>query len=101
VSWGSEAERESLARATLVVQATPLEREEELATVDHASRRLLLIDLRYGRELTPWVRRARSLGREAYDGLGLLVFQARRSLSLWTGRAVPVDPLARAVGWPR
>ena len=37
----------------------------------------------------------------AYDGLGLLVFQARRSLALWTARPVPLDPLARAVGWPR
>ena len=44
---------------------------------------------------------ARAAAFEAYDGLGLLVFQARRSLALWTARPVPVDPLARAVGWPR
>ena len=32
---------------------------------------------------------------------GLLAFQARRSLALWTGCEVPVDALMRAVGWPR
>ena len=44
---------------------------------------------------------ARALGRSAYDGLGLLAYQARRSLSLWMGADVPIEPLARAVGWPR
>ena len=44
---------------------------------------------------------ARAAGLESYDGLGLLLFQARRSLSLWIGSPVPVDSLARAVGWPR
>jgi shikimate 5-dehydrogenase len=47
------------------------------------------------------VRAARALGLHAVDGLGLLVHQARRSLSLWLGREVPLEPLAAAVGWPR
>jgi shikimate dehydrogenase len=59
------------------------------------------VDLVYGPEVTPWVRAARAAGIEAVDGLGLLVFQAQRSLALWTGREVPLAPLARAVGWPR
>ena len=46
-----------------------------------------------------WVLAAREAGHEAMDGLGLLVHQARRSLMRWTGREVPVEPLARAVGW--
>jgi shikimate dehydrogenase len=83
---------------TLVVNATPL--GEPLA-VDHLPRRALVVDLRYGREITPWIRAARAAGLEAHDGLGLLVFQARRSLSLWLSRPVSVDPLARAVGWSR
>ena len=93
VPWGDG----SLA-ATLVVNATPLE-----SPLAHAAlpARALRIDLRYGEEVTAWVREARALGIEAYDGLGLLVFQARRSLALWCARPVAVDPLARAVGWPR
>jgi shikimate 5-dehydrogenase len=47
------------------------------------------------------VRAARSHGIEAWDGLGLLTAQARRSLALWLDANVPFDVLARAVGWPR
>jgi len=98
VAWRSTAESTALAQATLVVNATPLEDPVPLERLDP---RALLIDLRYGERVTEWVRRARARGLHAYDGLGLLVFQARRSLALWTGREVPADPLARAVGWPR
>ena len=83
---------------TLVVNATPLDAPVALETLPA---RALIIDLRYGPDVRGWIRAARAAGREAYDGLGLLVFQARRSLALWLSRPVPVDPLARAVGWPR
>jgi len=83
---------------TLVVNATPLDAPVGLEALPA---RALIIDLRYGTEVRGWIRAARAAGREAYDGLGLLVFQARRSLALWLSRPVPVDPLARAVGWPR
>ena len=61
----------------------------------------LLIDLVYGERPTEWVRAARHRGRQAVDGLGLLVHQARRSLEMWFQREVPLEPLERAVGWPR
>jgi shikimate dehydrogenase len=99
--WPSSAEPGALVRATLVVNATPLEEPVTSEDLEHPARGVLLIDLRYGARVTPWVMRARAAGLEAYDGLGLLVFQARGSLSLWTGLEVPIDPLARAVGWPR
>ena len=101
VAWRSEAEAASLAAANVVVNATPLAGEEGAAPVELLPRRALIVDLVYGPAITPWVRRARLAGLEAYDGLGLLAFQARRSLTLWTGREVPIDPLMRAVGWPR
>ena len=84
--------------ATVVVNATPLESPVAQAALPAGA---LRIDLRYGADITAWVREARALGLDAYDGLGLLVFQARRSLALWCARPVAVDPLARAVGWPR
>jgi shikimate dehydrogenase len=101
VEWRSAAEATALATASVVVNATPLAGEEGAAPLDRLPRAALIVDLVYGPEITPWVRHARSAGLEAYDGLGLLAFQARRSLALWTGREVPLDPLMRAVGWPR
>ena len=83
---------------SLVVNATPLASPTSLAGLRS---RTLIVDLRYGPGVTDWIGAARAAGFEAYDGLGLLVFQARRSLALWLSRPVPVDPLARAVGWPR
>ena len=101
VAWRSGAEAEALADASVVVNATPLADEEGAAPVDLLPPRALIVDLVYGPEITPWVRRARAAGLEACDGLGLLAFQARRSLALWTGREVPIAPLTGAVGWPR
>jgi shikimate dehydrogenase len=96
--WDESRLRDRLGKATLVIHATPLDSPVAAETLPS---RALIVDLRYASEPTAWVREARALGREAYDGLGLLVFQARRSLALWLGRPVPVDPMARVVGWPR
>jgi shikimate dehydrogenase len=101
VEWRSSAEREALARATLVVNATPLSDPAMLPDPAGLPREAMTIDLAYGESLTPWTAAARRAGREAFDGLGLLVFQARWSLSLWLGREIPLEPLAAAVGWPR
>jgi shikimate dehydrogenase len=102
VPWRSSLERDRLGTATLVVNATPLD-DDPAGTLPVAelAAQALAIDLRYGPEPTAWVVRVRASGREAWDGLGLLVFQARRSLALWTGREPAVEALARAVGWPR
>jgi shikimate dehydrogenase len=101
VGWRSDEELDALARATLVVNATPLSGDQEPAPLEAIAGDALILDLVYGEHVTPWVLRARAEGRNAYDGLGLLVFQARRSLALWLARPVALDPLARAVGWPR
>jgi shikimate dehydrogenase len=99
VRRGDEAHE--IREATAVVNAAP--DAGETGPVDPAALApsTLVIDLTYREAITPWVRAARARGFAAWDGLGLLVHQARRSLALWTGREVPLDPLARAVGWPR
>ena len=99
--WDSAEGGAALAGAALVVNATPLTGPEEPCAIGRIPRGTRVVDLVYGAELTPWVRAARAAGLEAVDGLGLLVFQARCSLALWTGRDVPLAPLAAAVGWPR
>lgn len=100
-AWDGETARRAIAEASMLVNATPLAELDRLPPLDRLAPHTLVVDLRYGAGPTPWVLAARRTGHESYDGLGLLVFQARRSLALWFGRPVPVDPLARAVGWPR
>lgn len=101
LGWRSGEERDALGESTVVVNCTPLAGDELPAPLDRVARTALVVDLTYGPEPTPWVRAARRDGLQAVDGLGLLVYQARRSLSLWLGREVPADALAAAVGWPR
>jgi shikimate dehydrogenase len=101
VAWQSAESRDALARASLIANATPLDDPAEILPYDWAGPDAVLVDLRYGAEITPWVAGARAAGRSAYDGLGMLVHQARASLTLWLGEDVPVAPLERAVGWPR
>lgn len=102
VEWRSAAESQALGQADLVVHCTPLAGAyPPPAPLEAIAPEAAVIDLVYGADPTPWVLAARASGRRAWDGLGLLVFQARRALGLWFGREVPVEPLARAVGWPR
>ena len=101
LGWGCEEAGAALAGADLLVNATPLTGPDEPCAIDRIPRGARVVDLVYGPEVTPWVRAARAAGLQAVDGLGLLVFQARCSLALWTGREVPLAPLFTAVGWPR
>ncbi|MCE9628342.1 MAG: shikimate dehydrogenase [Candidatus Eisenbacteria bacterium] len=100
-AWGSGPAFEAIAQARVIVNCTPLSGDTAPLELQHVAQGSLLIDLTYGESLTPWVAQARSRGFEAVDGLGLLVHQARHSLSRWFGREVPFAPLAAAVGWPR
>lgn len=101
LGWRSAEEDDALGTSTVIVNGTPLSGADAPAPLQHVARTALVVDLTYGPEPTPWVREARAAGLHAIDGLGLLVHQARRSLSLWLGREVPLEPLAAAVGWPR
>jgi shikimate dehydrogenase len=101
VTWEGPEALDALGRARLVVNATPVSEERSPLPAERLPGGALTVDLTYAESLTPWVVALRGAGCTAIDGLGLLVYQARRSLSLWTGTPVPLEPLARAVGWPR
>ena len=88
-------------RASIIVNATPLADAAGPHGLERLRLSMLVLDLVYGAELSAWARAARVRGLQSDDGLGLLVFQARRSLALWTGLAIPLEPMMRAVGWPR
>ena len=96
--WVSTAE---LLAADVVVNCTPLGTADPPVPADEIGRNTLVVDLTYGADVTAWVQQVRASGREAVDGLGLLVHQARRSLAIWLERDVPLAPMAAAVGWPR
>jgi shikimate dehydrogenase len=100
-AWGSAAAREAVRAADVLVNGTPLGADGLTGILEDASRGTLVVDLTYGERLTPWVAEARRRGFEGVDGLGLLVHQARHSLSKWFRRDVPLAPLVAAVGWPR
>lgn len=100
-AWDSSAAQAALAQATVVVNCTPLSGDAPPVPLEGIARGALVVDLNYAEGLPPWVVAARASGLEAFDGLGLLVHQARHSLSRWFGREVPLDALAAAVGWPR
>ncbi len=101
VAWAGAEAMDALGGAALVVNATPVADAAGPCALERIPAEARIVDLVYGPEVTPWVCAARAAGRTAVDGLGPLVFQARRSLERWTGCAVPLEPLQAAVGWPR
>jgi len=99
--WGSDRARDTVRSADILVNGTPLGVGPLSNVLADVAQGTLVVDLTYDVSLTPWVSEARRRGLESVDGLGLLVHQARHSLSLWFQRPVPLAPLAAAVGWPR
>ena len=56
-----------------------------------------VVDLVYHPADTPLLTAARAQGALAVNGLGMLLHQAARSFTLWTGRPAPVDAMRAAV----
>ena len=99
--WASAGARVLVAGCDVLVNATPLGGESLAWPLAELAPGTLVVDLTYGDDVSPWVAGARARRFEAVDGLGLLVHQARLSLTRWFAREVPLAPLAAAVGWPR
>lgn len=57
----------------------------------------VVVDLVYHPLDTSWLVEVRRRGVEAYGGLSMLIFQAARAFSLWTGREAPVNAMEMAV----
>lgn len=55
-----------------------------------------VFDMIYNPPVTALLRQASALGLRSANGLAMLVHQGARSLSLWLGRPVPVEVMARA-----
>jgi shikimate dehydrogenase len=99
---GEAAAREALARATLVVQATPLGAsagEPLPVPAEWVPQAATAVDLRYHPATTPWLAAVRARGVRAANGLGMLIEQALLAQEFWHGTTPPRTALEEAVAW--
>ena len=103
LAWSDDALRTAFARTDLVVDATPigLGGADEAALVDALPLDALqatatVATLVYHRA-TLLAERAGVRGHSILDGRAMLVHQGARALEIWTGRAAPLDVMARAL----
>lgn len=101
--WTDENLRDCFARADLVVDCTStgLEEATDLAFAESLPLDALRPDawvatLVYHRQ-TELLKRASARGHSVLDGKSMLVHQAARAFTLWTGLPAPVDVMTRAL----
>ncbi len=101
--WNDAQLRTSLARADLVVDCTPtgLDPASDAAFVaslplDALAKGALVATLVYHRR-TALIERAAAQGHPTLDGRAMLVHQAARALTIWTGREPLIEIMARAL----
>lgn len=90
VPWGSGMPEAA------VVNATPIGMAGEALDEDVIRGAIALIDLPYGVQETPAVRRASKTGLAYVDGVEFLARQARAAFEWWTGKPVHLEPLIEA-----
>ena len=56
----------------------------------------VVVDLIYHPPETSWLAALRACGIEAHGGLSMLLFQAARAFTLWTGEEAPVSAMEAA-----
>jgi shikimate dehydrogenase len=93
----ADASKEAIS-ADLVVNATPLGMAGEPSPVDPASLgpAQAVVDLVYHPAETPLLAAAGARGCRTANGLGMLVHQAARSFTLWTGADAPLEAMRAA-----
>lgn len=101
--WTDEHLREAFGRADLIVDCTPvgLGGPDEAAVVDTLpfdalSPKAWVASLVYHRP-TLLLERARERGYSTLDGRAMLVHQAARAFTIWTGVPAPIDVMTRAL----
>jgi shikimate dehydrogenase len=91
---------DAVASADLIVNCTSLGLDGRSAppvAIAATRKGCLFFDLVYGALPTPLVRAARRHGRQAADGLGMLLEQAGLAFQLWTDCEPPLQVMRRAV----
>jgi shikimate dehydrogenase len=90
VAWGEGVD------AAVVVNATPIGMHGERLPDGVLDRAAGLFEMVYGPEPSPALAWARREGLPAAEGLDMLVAQAARSFTLWTGLEAPLDAMREA-----
>jgi shikimate 5-dehydrogenase len=91
VRWGVPVVEAAL------VNCTPLGMKGESLPEDVVGLAAGILDMAYGPSSTPAVRYFESLGKPAVSGPDLLIAQAARSFSVWTGLAPPLEAMRTAL----
>jgi shikimate dehydrogenase len=91
--------RRAVARARLVVNATPVGQHDDLhpLAVSAIPRDTAVMDLVYRQGGTPWVRALREQGNPAQDGLPMLLEQGALSFRQWFGKEPDREAMRRSL----
>ena len=90
-------------RADIIVNATSVSNVDESSEMDALVKEMkmpdceMMVDFNYDRPDNFWEKMARKQGAQFMDGLKPLAYQARRTLSLWTGLQVPPEAFIEAL----
>ncbi len=90
----------ALAKCRLIVYTLPLDSEEFMAALDKSRLSFsesFLYDLRYSPEKSAVMKRFNQSGGRAYNGLGMLLWQAVIAFEHFTGHKAPVAAMQEAV----
>ena len=100
IPWKMPELSQAVQDSDLLIQATPLglaPQDSLPVPEDCLHPRLRIYDTVYHRNFTPLVRAARARHLPALDGLGMLLHQGARAISLWTERPAPVAEMRAAL----
>jgi shikimate dehydrogenase len=84
----------------VVVNCTPLGREGEMLPNRVLALSRGILDMAYGRDPTPAVQELEKRGFPAVRGVDLLLAQAARSFSAWTGQTAPMAAMRKVLENP-
>ena len=88
--------QENIRKADLLVNATSVGMDgtsQPIPTGIVLPKQLLVADVIYQPFETPFLQWARSQGNHAFNGLGMLLYQAAEAFELWTGKEMPTDQI--------
>jgi shikimate dehydrogenase len=98
LSWDDPSWWRLVRGADLLLNATPLGRQQELPLpVDELPLSGAVVDLVYSAAGTPLVRAARDRGLRWADGWTVLVAQGAAAFEAWTGRPAPIEAMRAAL----
>ena len=88
--------QENIRKAELLVNATSVGMDGKFSPVPTGivlPKQLLVADVIYQPFETPFLKWARNQGNQAFNGLGMLLYQAAEAFELWTGKEMPTEQI--------